>query len=247
MQTVAVINQKGGVGKTTTALVIGEYLQKKRKKVLMVDIDQQGNLTGSYKQPILETKELFNVNTVVNTSGGLDLMPAVTGLSIVEQILTDIGRESALKEALEAISANYDYCIIDCPPALNILTINALTCCNGVVIPTHADKFATQGVSQLFSTINNVKKYCNKDLKVMGLLFTRFKPRTTYSNVIAEELEPLIKSCGTKIYKAKIRESIAIQEAEGVGASILIYAPNNNAVKDYNDFLKEFSKDLKEI
>lgn len=246
MKTIAIINQKGGVGKTTTALVLGEYLSK-NKKVLIVDIDQQGNLTGTYNKPILETKNLFDVKTITNIYKGLDILPAVTGLSVVEQILTDLGRESMLKEALEAIKANYDYCLIDCPPALNILTINALTACNGVLIPTHADKYSIQGVSQLFSTINNVKKYCNKNLKVMGLLFTRFKPRTTYSNVMAEELEPLIKECGTKIYKTKIRESIAIQEAEGVGYKILEYAPNNNAVKDYNDFLKEFSKDLKEI
>lgn len=246
MKTIAVINQKGGVGKTTTTLILGEYLSK-NKKVLMVDIDQQGNLTATYNKQILETKSLFDVNTIININKELDLLPAVTGLNVAEQILNEVGRESALKEALEAITANYDYCLIDCPPTLNILTINALTACNGALIPTHADKYSTQGVSQLFSTINNVKKYCNKNLKVIGLLFTRFKPRTTYSNVIAEELEPLIKECGTKIYKTRVRESIIIQEAEGVGYKILEYAPNNNAIKDYKDFLKEFSKDLKEL
>lgn len=246
MKTIAIINQKGGVGKSTTAIFISLYLRNQNKKVLLCDIDQQGNTTAYFNQDILDTKELFNMDTIVNCNG-VDVLPANIGLTIPDNILIGVGRESKLKEALESVSGNYDYCIIDCPPSLNILTVNALTVANGVLLPSFAERFSIQGLSQAITTIENVKKYCNPDLKILGVLFTRFKTRGIYSNTVAEELEELVKQYNTKVYKPRIRETVAINEAIGIGADLLSYAPNSGGIRDYMEFLEAFSKDIEEL
>ena len=168
-EVIAVINQKGGVGKSTTAQAIGQGLTLKGYKVLFVDLDAQGNLTYSLNasqsnKTVLEvlTKQVDAKDTIQKTATG-DIMPSSLQLSGADLMLTEMGKEYRLKEALEPIKSKYDYIIIDTPPALGILTVNALTACTGVIIPAQADIYSLQGIGQLNSTIEAVKKYCNAD------------------------------------------------------------------------------------
>ena len=178
MKIYAIINQKGGVGKSTTALAIGAGLKIKGCSVLYIDLDAQGNLSytlgattqGYNAMGVLQRPETAVQEVQHLPQGGIIASsPALAG---ADTILTETGKEFRLKEALENLSTNYDYCIIDTPPALGILTINALTACNGAIIPAQADIYSLQGISQLGNTLQTVKKYCNPSLAVLGIVLT---------------------------------------------------------------------------
>lgn len=243
---IATINQKGGVSKTTTALALGAGLKAKGYKVLLVDLDAQGNLSYSMGAEgsnftIIDTltKKVSAADIIQHLTQG-DLLPTSPELALADTLLADTGKEYRLKEALEPVKGNYDYIVIDTPPSLSILTINALTACSDVIIPLQADVFSLQGVSQLYETINTVKKYTNDALKVRGFLLTRFSDRATLSKNIAEVLANAAKDFNTKLFKTKIRESIAVKEAQISKQSIFEYAPKSNPAKDYNAFIDEF-------
>ena len=178
-EVIAVINQKGGVGKSTTAQAIGQGLFLKGYKVLFVDLDAQGNLSYSLdaKQTNLTSLEVLTrqatAKEVIQKTETGDIMPSSLQLSGADLMLTQMGKEYRLKEALEPLKKSYDYIIIDTPPALGILTVNALTACTGVIIPAQADIYSLQGIGQLNNTIDAVKKYCNKDLILKGIVLTR--------------------------------------------------------------------------
>ncbi|GHT96840.1 hypothetical protein FACS1894122_15510 [Alphaproteobacteria bacterium] len=150
-----------------------------------------------------------------------------------------VGKEYKLVEALERIKPNYDYIIIDTPPALGILTVNALTACDSVIVPAQADVYSLQGIEQLHDTVSTVKQYCNKNLKIQGILLTRFSYRTILSKNILELLEQTAEKIQTKLFKTTIREAIAIKEAQANRQDIFSYAPASNAAIDYNNFINE--------
>jgi chromosome partitioning protein len=246
---IAIINQKGGVSKTTTALALGAGLTLRGHKVLLVDLDAQGNLSYSmgaeestFTTIDVLTRKVKAANVIQRLPQG-DLLPTSPELSLADKLLGDTGKEYRLKEALEPVKGNYDYIVIDTPPALGILTVNALTASSGVVIPAQADVFSLQGISQLYATINAVKQYTNPSLKVLGLLLTRFSGRAVLSKNIAGVMEETAKELETKLFNATIREGISIKEAQISKQSIFEYAPKSNPAQDYNDFIDELIKE----
>jgi chromosome partitioning protein len=246
---IAIINQKGGVSKTTTAAAIGAGLTLRGYKVLLVDLDAQGNLSYSlgaeesnFTAIDVLTRKVKAAAVIQHLEQG-DLLPTSPELALADKLLGDTGKEYRLKEALEPVKVNYDYIIIDTPPALGVLTVNALTACNGVIIPAQADVFSLQGISQLYETIWAVRQYTNPSLKVMGLLLTRYSGRAVLSKNIAGVMEQTAKYLNTKLFNKTIREGIAVKEAQISRQSIFEYAPKSNAAQDYSDFIDELLKE----
>lgn len=244
-EVIAVSNQKGGVGKSTTANALGAYLFHKGFKVLYVDMDAQGNLSysmGASNKNISSLEVLTGTATareaIVQTPQG-DLIPASPALASADAILTETGKEYKLREALEPLLGEYDYIIIDTPPAIGALTINALTACNSVIVPAQADIFSLQGIGQLVQTIQTVKKYCNRNLSIKGLLITRYNARTVLSKDMTDLLEDTAQKLQTKLYQTKIRECTALKEAQASQQDIYIYAPRSNGTADYTAFVEE--------
>lgn len=245
MKTVSVINQKGGVGKSTTAEMLVSALSLKGFKVLAIDLDAQGNLSysltaDSNSPTILEvlTEEISAKDAIKHARA--DIISSNKALAGADAFIADTGKEYRLKEALEKISKNYDFCIIDTPPALGILTVNALTASDSVIIPAQADIYSLQGIENLEETIKAVKKYCNPNLKIEGILLTRYNPRTILSREVSEMAEKLAKKLETKLFKAKIRDAVAVKEAQISQKSLFKYAPKSNVTKDYEEFIDEF-------
>lgn len=241
----AIINQKGGVGKSTTAEALAAGLSFKGYKTLSIDLDAQANMSytagaktdGATALGVL-TGEVDTAAAIQHTGSG-DIIAASKALAGADAFIADTGKEYKLREALEGVKAAYDYIIIDTPPALGILTINALTACDSVIIPAQADIYSLQGVEQLAETMKPVKKYCNPALTVEGILLTRYSPRSVLSREVAELAGQLAGKLGTKLFKTTIREAIAVKEAQISQQSLYTYAPKANVIEDYNRFIDE--------
>lgn len=241
----AIINQKGGVGKSTTSNAMGAGLQKQGQRVLYVDLDAQGNLSYSLNstgRPLTSLEVLTGTakaeEAVVTTPQG-DLIPASPSLASADALLTETGKEYRLKEAIAPLLDSYNYIIIDTPPALGVLTINALTAATSVIIPAQADIYSLQGIGQLYQTIFAVQKYCNKDLKIKGILITRYSSRTILTQDMLQLLQNTAEQLNTKVYESKIRECISIKEAQAKKQDIFSYAPKSNAATDYYKFINQ--------
>lgn len=252
MKTIAIANRKGGVGKTSTAGALMAGLSLKGYKVLGVDLDGQMNWTRSLGVEPREEASAYEVLTgeigaagaVEKTASGF-LIPASKALSVADLNITQTGKEYRLRDALTELSDKFDYCIIDCPPALGILTVNALTAADGVIITAQADIFSLEGISDLDESIGLVKRYCNPALNINGILLTRYSPRAVLSKDVREMAEEMAANLGTKVYKATIREGIAVKEAQISRQSLFEYAPKANVTKDYENFIKEFLREEK--
>ena len=243
-----VATQKGGVGKTTTAAALWAGLSFKGYKCLAIDLDPQCNLsftagadTTRKTALSLLTGEAPAEETIQQTAAG-DIIPASKSLAGADAFITDTGKEYRLKEALEPIQARYDYIVIDTPPALGILTVNALTACNSVIVPAQADIFSLQGIDQLQATIDPVRKYCNPTLHIEGLLLTRYNARTALSRDVSEIMQQLAQKLGTKVFNTTIREGIAVKEAQISQRTIFDYAPKAKVTDDYRAFIEEILK-----
>ena len=245
MITYSIINQKGGVGKSTTALAIGAGLSLKGYSVLYVDLDAQGNLSytmGASTQGYNAMGVLQRPDTARSEVQHLeqgDIIASSPALAGADAVITETGKEYRLKEALEGLSGDYDYCIIDTPPALGILTVNALTACGGVIIPAQADIYSLQGISQLNNTLQTVKRYCNPDLSILGIVLTRYNGRAIIRREVAEMLEQTARGLNTKLYRSRIRECTALVEAQATKQNIYTYAPRSNAAADYKALVAE--------
>lgn len=243
---IAISNQKGGVGKSTTANAAGAGLFYRKKRVLYIDLDAQGNLSYSLGVGNDASLSCFEVLTgkssleeaVVRTSQG-DLLPFSPALSKIDSVLTETGREYRLREVLESIRRLYDYIIIDTPPALGTLTVNALVACDSIIIPSQADIYSLQGIGQLIQTIQTVQKYCNSKLFIRGFLLVRYSPRAVISRDMTELLEDTARQLNTKLYKTKIRECVAIKESQAKHQDIFSYSPKSNAAEDYDNLINE--------
>lgn len=249
---IAICNQKGGVGKTTTANSIGAGLYRQGNKVLYIDLDPQTNL--SYSLGITDANisimDAFTGNkdikdTIIKTAQG-DAIASNTSLSNIDIILNGTGSEYRLKELLEPIKNDYNYIIIDTPPALNILNVNALTASTDIIITTQADIYSLQGIGQVYKTIQTIKKYCNSDLNILGVLITRYNARTIISQEIKDALEQTAKAINTNIFKTYVRECTAIKEAQANKQDIFNYKSGNNACKDYKAIIGEIKERLKD-
>lgn len=245
---ITVANNKGGVGKSTTALALGSAFMKKGFKVLFIDLDPQGNLSlclNAKDEKItaldlfLEEDEKTPVQDVIKHTEQGDIIPSNLNLVSAEKLLTDTGKEYRLKEEISPVISKYDYIIIDTPPSLNILTVNALVCATDVVIPVQADVFSVQGIATFRTPLQSVKKYCNKNLKVNGIVLTRFNNRSTISREMEEQLEQVAKILNTRLFNTRIRECVAIKESQLLQKNLFEYAPKSNAVKDYSKLAEE--------
>ena len=251
MNVIALINQKGGVGKSTTTLALASGLTLKGFKVLCIDLDAQGNLshtmridntgvTGFNSMDVIEGK-ITAITAIQHTEQG-DIIagsPALTGSDIN---IRGPGKEFRLREALKSIK--YDFVVIDTPPSLGILLVNALTASTGCIIPAQADIYSLEGISRLYNTLQAVKKHTNPSLEIFGILLTRFNRRAIISREIAEMIEHTAGQLNTKLYKARIRENTSIKESQAVRQSIFTYAPKSNAAKDYSEFIEEFLRQI---
>ena len=241
-----ITNQKGGVGKTTTAHALATGLGKFGKKVLVIDIDPQGNISytmGADDQlPCtyhLLKGEISAAKAVQSTPQG-DIIPGNLLLAGADMEFNQTGREFLLRDSMGGIEKQYDHIIIDTPPTIGILTINALTASTDVVIPMGADIYSLQGLSQLYATIGKVKKYCNRELSIAGLLMTRFNGRTILAQDLRENIEEKAAFIGSRLFRSYIREGVAVKEAQTQQTSIFDSAPKSNPAQDYLAFVREY-------
>ncbi len=246
---IAIVNRRGGVGKTVTAHAIGAGLHLRGYKVLFVDTDSQCNLTydtGAEQKPPTSMEVLSRTATaeeaIQHTADG-DIIPASPSLAVADTTISGTGKEYRLKEALEPLRELYDYIIIDTPPALGVLTVNALTACNSLIIPARAELHSLQGIGLLYETIRAVKKYTNHALNIKGILITHYNSRTILARDMRTNLEATAQELGTKVFTTPIRICNAIAEAQATQTNIFTYAPRSNATADYTALIDEIEKE----
>ena len=246
MRITTVINQKGGVGKTTTAHALATGLNHRGYKTLIIDADPQGNISyvmraNTAQRGLYEAMrgEISGAQAVQRTEQG-DIIPSSIYLAGADLEFTQTGREYLLRELLEGIAGDYTHVLIDSPPALGIMTINALTASSDIVIPVGADIFSLQGVQQLLSTVAKAQKYSNQALTIAGLLITRKGTRAVATRQLIEAIQSKAGALHAHLYGATIREAIAIKEAQIMQGSIFDTHPAAKATGDYSAFIDEY-------
>nr|WP_218926382.1 AAA family ATPase [Gemella palaticanis] len=247
MKIIAICNQKGGVGKTTTTINLAASLAHLNKKVLIIDTDPQANGTsgvGIDKNDIKKSiynvlVDEVNINEVLKNTEykNLDIVPSSIELAGAEvELVSAISREQRMKSAISELNNKYDYVIIDCPPSLSLITLNALTAADGVIIPVQTEYYALEGLSQLMNTFNIVRKHLNSSLDIFGVLLTMTDSRTNISNQVAEEVRNHFKE---KVFDTIISRSVRLSEAPSFGEPIIEYAKTSKGAKQYLSLAKE--------
>jgi len=248
-QIIAITNQKGGVGKTTTAAALAGGLTDLGHRVLAIDMDPQGNLgfslgvdieNGRTAYDILKSPE-YILPAIRHTEYG-DVIASNILLSSAEIELNRSGREYLLKAAVDKVKHMYDYIIIDTPPALNILTVNAYVCADSLIIPMVPEILSLLGISQLKETIDTVRKYYNSHLRILGVLLVKFNKRLKLTREVEEMTIEIAKQLGTVVLEDRIRTSIAVAEAPAHAETIQKYAPRANATQDYISLINKISE-----
>lgn len=246
---IAVSNQKGGVGKSTTAVNLASCIAAEGKKVMIIDLDPQGNTTSGYgisKYGV--EKSVYGMligeakadEVIVKTQFNVDVIPANSQLSGAGIELVNLPRrESRLREALAPVVGDYDYIFIDCPPSLDLLTLNGLCACDSVLIPIQCEYYALEGLSELMSTLKTVRKMYNKYLEIEGVVFTMYQGRL---NLTIQVVEQVKKFFGDKVYKTTVPNNVRLAEAPSFGMPINFYDPASRGCEAYRDMAAEFLK-----
>lgn len=249
-RTIAITNQKGGVGKTTTSVNLSACLAYLGKKVLLIDIDPQGNATsgtginkgdlhGCIYNVLIDDETIENVTKPTKIEN-LYVVPATISLAGAEiELVSTISREVRLKHALEKVKNQYDYIIIDCPPSLGLLTLNALTAADAVIIPVQCEYYALEGLSQLLSTVRLVQKHLNNNLYIDGVLLTMLDARTNLGIQVIEEVKKYFQD---KVYKTIIPRNVRLSEAPSYGEPIIIYDAKSRGAEVYLELAREVIK-----
>jgi chromosome partitioning protein len=257
MRIIALMNQKGGVGKTTTTANLGAALAEAGKRVLLIDLDPQAHLTINYGvEPSADIVSLYNVlieersilEAIHHVDERVALIPSSIDLAAAEiELVSVLGREQILKKRLEIAQPDFDYVLLDCPPSLGLLTINALAVANEVIIPMQPHFLALQGVGKLLETVQLVNRRMNAGLKVAGIVLTMYDSQTKLSTEVVNDLNAFIESAKDKplpwanarIFKSRIRRNIKLAESPSFGKTILSYDPMSNGAADYRSLAKE--------
>ena len=245
---IAVANQKGGVGKTTTTVNLAACLAKEGKKVLLIDVDPQGNSSsglGIDKRRVEKTvydclinEEKMENATMSTQYENLDICPSNLDLSGAEiELISVMGRENRLKQSLEGVKDKYDFILIDTPPSLGLITINTLTAANSVLIPIQCEFYALEGVSQLVETIKRIKKALNPSLFIEGIVMTMYDARTNLAVEVVDEVKRFFPD---KVYKTIIPRNVRLGEAPGFGRPIIYYDESSKGAEAYTELAKEF-------
>lgn len=244
---IAIANQKGGVGKTTTAINITASLAAAEKRVLLIDTDPQGNstsglgieretLNGSLYDIYRETKNIEEITRETNLDF-LKVVPSNIDLIGAElELISREGREAVLKHAIESVKSRYDYIFIDCPPSLSLLTINALVAADSLLVPVQCEYYALEGISSLVNTVNLIRKSYNSLLSIEGILLTMFDIRNTLSNQVAAELR---QHFGDKVFKTIIPRNVTLAEAPSHGKPVILYDVRSKGAQSYLSLAKE--------
>ena len=244
---ISIVNQKGGVGKTTTTVNLSAYLAQHGEKVLVIDMDPQGNATSGYgfDKSALETSVydlLVNdtpITEVIQSTNreNIDMCPTNINLVGAEvELVSAMSRETILKRAVDTISENYDFILIDCPPSLGLLTLNALVASTDVIVPIQGEYYALEGLTQLIDTINLVRKHLNPTIGIFGVVITMFDGRTQLTRQVTEEVR---KYFGEKVFNTVIPRNIRLAEAPSYGKTIVEYDPKSRGGHAYNDLAIE--------
>ena len=247
---IAVTNQKGGVGKTTTAAALLASLRRRGARVLGVDLDPQGSLGFSLGLDIEHCTTIYDVfrgtvppRQAVAHAETCDLLPSNILLSGAEMEFTRPGREFLLRTALDELREDYDYIVVDTPPALNLLTVNAYVAAGSLIIPMAPEVLSLLGVSQIKETIESVREYYNPDLKVLGILLNRFNARFNLNREVLELAEQIADQLGTQVFDVKIRTSVSAAEAPAHGQSVVDYAPSSKPAQDFEALCDQVAGD----
>lgn len=244
---IAIVNRRGGVGKTATAHAIGAGLARRGYKTLFIDLDSQCNLTfdvGGKTAPIGSLEVLRGSATAkeaIQHAAGGDIIPASKRLSTADKIIDGKGKEYRLRDALAPITAAYDYIIIDTPPALGVLTVNALTASNSTIIPARPEVHSIHGIQLLYEAISAVKRYTNPNITIKGILITHYNQRSNLCKDMKSNLEEAAKDLGTKVFSTPIRTCTAIAEAQALQTDIYSYSPRSNGAADYKALIDEIT------
>lgn len=252
IEVITIANQKGGVGKSTTAHALGQGLRRKGFKVLFVDLDSQHNLTDTMNAdsnlPSCYEVLIGSVpasHAVQHTQQG-DIIPASKAAAKLELELSSlpVGREYRLRDKIiKPLAATYDYFIVDTPPSLGIVTTNALAAANSLIVPAQADAYSLSGFEELIATVESVKEYCNPTLAIKGVVLTRHNTRAVLNRDMADNIAEVAHQNGTKVFTSTIRENIALKEAQASQQSIFDYSPASNGALDYTALLEELLKE----
>lgn len=243
---ITITNQKGGVGKTTTAAALLWALYEREQHVLGVDLDPQGSLSfslGLDTENCATVYDLFKgrvtIDEAISNSNGIDLLPANILLSVAELEFNRTGREFMLRNALQPIADRYDYIVIDTPPALNVLTVNAYVASDALIVPMVPEILSLLGVAQIKDTIDTVQRCYNPKLRVLGILLNKYNARLTLNREVSEMAEQIAKQLETGVFRSVIRSSISVAEAPAHGESILSYAPTSKPAQDFQHLATE--------